>query len=358
MKVIHVVHRDKFTKGYIDFMKTKMTQYKHYFIIQAEQKLDLVDQNNVFYVKSFEKTISNELLALMDESDVIIFSGIFNSIYLLKQLPRRLLKKTYLQFWGADFYSYSEFRSPIHIRYYLHRFMRKRLYNSCAGHIFLIQGEYKKYESIFGKFDRNFVVSMPTDYVKQIVEEICELRQKKNQKTNINIMIGNSATKSNRHEEVLDWLSKYSDKKITIYMPLSYGDPEYRNRIIRIAKEKYGISAVPIVQYMSTLNYIKFLSAMDIGIINCNRQQGMGNILFLLALGKKVYIRRETTMWESYCSKGYTIFDASKIPELTYEQFLHFTSKDKEKNENICDQIFTYEQYIREWNDFFEAIKR
>lgn len=356
MKVIHVVHRDKFTKGYINFMKTHMARYQHYFIVQAEQEIDLIDQNNVFYVKGFENPISRELLTLMGQSDAVIFSGIFNSIYLLKQLPRKILKKTYLQFWGADFYSYSEIRSPLHIRYHLHKFMRKRLYSRCAGHIFLIQGEDKKYEKIFGKFSKNFVVPMPVDDLEERLHEICELRQKKRKKTKINIMIGNSATESNRHIEVLNWLTKFSDNEIMIYMPLSYGDPAYRDSLIRFSKEKYKAAAIPIVRYLNTSDYIKFLAGMDIGIFNCNRQQGMGNIELLLALGKKVYLRRETTMWQSYCSKGYTIFDAAEISKLSYEQFIGFAKRDQEINENIYDATLTYQQYVQDWNNFFESI--
>ena len=48
----------------------------------------------------------------------------------------------------------------------------------------------------------------------------------KDEKQIINILIGNSATETNNHIEVLDLLSKFKNEDIKIYVPLSYGDME------------------------------------------------------------------------------------------------------------------------------------
>lgn len=43
----------------------------------------------------------------------------------------------------------------------------------------------------------------------------------------------------------------------------------------------------PIVDFMDFNEYINFLSTIDIAIFNHKRQQGMGNIITLLGMGKK-----------------------------------------------------------------------
>lgn len=355
MKVVHVIDHDKFTVGYINFMKQYIFQHEHYFIVCSKIPLALQNQKGVFYVDSYQIPLSPSLWQLLNECDAVIFSGIFNTIYLLKQFPAHVLRKTYLQFWGGDFYNYRWSPSPVHIRYYWDKFMRKLLYQKSAGHLFLIAGEDKEYEKIFGHFTRNYIVPVPGDNDSS-AREILSLRQNAKLHANTHILVGNSASKSNGHKEVLDCLYNYRNKKIKVFIPLSYGDEQYSAAVIRYAKEKLGDAAIPITHYMSQKNYLKFLSYMDIGILNCNRQQAMGNIICLLGLGKKVYIRRDTTMWDRYCKEGYTVYDTSQIATTDFNQFINFPKSSQISNEEIFDQTYTGKDLAQKWNAFLDQI--
>ena len=84
MKIVHVLQSDKFTSGYVNFMKKHMSAYEHYFLLQSSAPLPLWDAHRVFYVETFNAPLSDDLRAVLEQCDRIIFSGVFSSIYLLQ----------------------------------------------------------------------------------------------------------------------------------------------------------------------------------------------------------------------------------------------------------------------------------
>lgn len=355
MKIVHVLQSDKFTSGYVNFMKKHMSAYEHYFLLQSSAPLPLWDAHRVFYVETFNAPLPDDLRAVLEQCDRIIFSGVFSSIYLLQQFPPRLLRKTYLQFWGGDFYNYLAPPPWFRVRTALHRRLRKRLYDSCAGHIFLIEGEEKEYRKFFAPPKTSFVAPMPSDDLEQRCALIHAQREAAAQHEGIHILVGNSATASNNHKQVLDRLRRFTNENIKIFMPLSYGDPQYRDEVIRYAQETCGDRVVPVTHYMDKFDYLKFLSTMDIGIIDCNRQQGMGNIIYLLALGKKIYLRPGTSMWDMYRANGYAVYDSEAISAMPFEEFARFDAADRAKNETIADEtLFSYAPSKHAWKIVFD----
>ena len=83
---------------------------------------------------------------------------------------------------------------------------------------------------------------------------------------------------------------------------------------------------------MDKNKYAQVLANCDVGIFNNDRQQGMGNITMMLAMGKKVYMRNTTSMWEMY----------NDVTEYIY-------SMDELYNENI-KEIANYDNCAREYN--------
>ena len=69
-------------------------------------------------------------------------------------------------------------------------------------------------------------------YPKNLFKEISTF--KVNQK--LKILVGNSATITNRHEEIFNLLTNLENKEFEIYCPLSYGDKIYANKIIQLGK--------------------------------------------------------------------------------------------------------------------------
>ncbi len=348
MSIVHVVHRDKFTSGYINFMKTEMGSENIFITLKDGFELSLVDEENIYYIENYPDCRRNsQILRILEESNLIIFTGIFDSLGLLRFLPRHILKKTYLQFWGGDFYYFAERRPLTDVSWNYWKHERVKCFKKCAGFIFLIEGEYEKFQESFKIRKPYFVAPMPAD--SRIHFRIKELRGKRRGSCT-KVLIGNSATSTNHHMGVIDWIARYRDEDMEVYIPLSYGgDNEYCEKIMAYAADKLGDKFYPVLNYMDLNSYIEFVADMDIGIFNNNRQQAMGNILMCLGLGKKVYLREDTSMWARYVEDGYQVFPIKKTECMTYEGFIDFDEAAGVKNQMLYDEKETEDKAIRLW---------
>ncbi len=352
MCIVHIVQRDKFTSGYINFMKIYMNEYHHHFIVlKKEQELKVVNQEGMVFVEDFCSKLDQATAHLLSCAEMIIVTGVFSSFQILRRLPKRILSKTYLHFWGAEFYGWAENQGKRSIKENLRFQIRKKCFKRCAGYIFLIDGEYENFQKIFGIKKRHFIAPMPDDPCKDY--KLADFRKKRNENC-VKVLVGNSATESNQHMEVIDWLQRYRSHSIQIYMPLSYGEDTYREIVIQYAQKKLGNRFFPILHYMDGKDYMEFVSQMDIGIFNNNRQQAMGNIQMCLGLGKKVFLREDTSMWKRYLKDGYMIFPIRNIEDMDYEAFRAVPSEMKEKNSSIYDEK---ESYLKEKSLWETTIK-
>lgn len=109
--IVHYVSRDKFTTGYINFMKTVMVEYDHYFITAAKGFAlnPIKDARIVYTVHDRDLCFSKEIRNLLEKSRMFIISGC-GLAYLTAFLPQNILDKTFFHFWGNDFY---RLRTPV-----------------------------------------------------------------------------------------------------------------------------------------------------------------------------------------------------------------------------------------------------
>ena len=351
-KVLHIVSNDKFTVGYINFMKMKMPVQDHFFIIsKVPERSGFADLKNIYFVeRSRILQACLKIKKLAREADQIIVSGAFDCWKIGLLFGVKDLNKTFLHFWGGDFYGLGN--PPENIWEIIKKSLKYRCYKKCAGLVFLIEGEYDKFFELTHVSQNHYVAPMPED--PKVMIDLTEYRKMENNSGVIRIIIGNSATETNQHKEIIDWMTDYMDRNIEVYVPLSYGNKQYKEQIIEYGYDKLGEKFFPLVDFMDIYSYTKLLSSMDIGIFNNNRQQALGNINVMLAMGKKLYLRKDTSMWESYCKEGYVIFSVSDARFLSFQEFTHFSVKDAEANEKLSDRENKAERAMRQWNVIFK----
>lgn len=154
------------------------------------------------------------------------------------------------------------------------------------------------------------------------------------------IQVGNSADPSNNHIEILEYLSKLESKDFAIFVPLSYGQNNgYTKIIIEKGFELLGERFIPLSEYLDLKTYNFILSQVDVAIMNHNRQQGVGNIVTLLNMGKKVYVNESITTYNDFKVKGISLyginndlFQAKSIESIVYY--------DKDINERNIKNIY------------------
>ncbi len=357
-KIVHLITHEKFTADYINFMKIYMKDYEHIFILTAyshsrDENIDgkLVDENNIIrYSGRKRMLIGRDIRKIIEEADKIIVSGIFGIETIIYYWPCHIFKKMYLHYWGGDFYP---LRKPVPLKDYrrrFHRYMLKTCFKRSAGAIFLIDGEYEVFKTITGiTKKRVFTAAMPHAFDKDFL-----YLKYRNASDGIplRIILGNSATSENQHKYVFEILQHLKDENIEIFCPLSYGDEAYGKDIAILGEKIFGSKFHPIFEWISMEKYIKFLSTFDIGIFGCDRQQAMGNINSLLRLGKKVYLRSDTSMFFNYTKVGFKCYDIETIRDSSVEDLKYFPEKNS--NEKIADSWNTVDYIRAQWSKIFE----
>ena len=151
-------------------------------------------------------------------------------------------------------------------------------------------------------------------------------------------------------------LSKFRNQNIKVYVPLSYGDKEYVHRVIKSGRDLLGEKFVPMTDYMDVDEYYKHLSQIDIALFGMKRQQALGNIMALLYMGKKVYLREHSVL-EHYssnvccCNTGIV----EEIDRMSFDQFIYFGQGKAEENERIMRLMFQKDSVVKSWNMIFNA---
>lgn len=102
-----------------------------------------------------------------------------------------------------------------------------------------------------------------------------------------------------------------------------------------------------MVEFKENSEYLNFLAEIDIAIFAHERQQGMGNILTLLELGKKVYLKKNTTSWKFLNEIDLKIFEFKNLNIDKIENI------DKKNNSKIIKSLFTVNKYQKQLERIF-----
>lgn len=306
--ILHISVLEKFIPPFIDFLEDHFEEdNKHIFLILGDCcSHAIIQKKNVINFENFGIKNIIKLYKFTKMAEKIILHGLSgNKLVVLLSLQPWLLKKCYWAIWGGDLYSYKLanrslgwYRNEIFRRFFIRR----------LGHLVTyVEGDVdlaRKWYGARGQYHE--CLMYPSNLYKEV---------KIPDKTGnaLTIQIGNSADPSNEHIEIFEILSCHKNENIKIYAPLSYGNPEYAKKVIEKGKEIFNDKFIPITDFMNYDCYLKYLAGIEVGIFNHRRQQGMGNIITLLGLGKKVYIRADVTSWGLYEKIGVKTFSIDEL---------------------------------------------
>ena len=230
--ILHITHREKFIPQFIDFINEHFDSKEHRFLFMDKIGYDygLTHAHHVEWIDRKSKIFS--LLYAMHTADKIILHGLWNErIIQLLFLQPWLLSKCYWVMWGGDFY-FPEKQSLI----------KKQVIKRIGHLVSFIHGDI---EIVRQQYNASGRVHESFMYPSNLFQESPYCHQQKETKV---IQIGNSADPTNNHIEIFHKLLPYKDENIQIIVPLSYGDIEYREHILKIglvlALDPYRLRAV------------------------------------------------------------------------------------------------------------------
>ena len=337
-------------------MKTYINDVEHYFILIKNEKypLNVVNGDNILVLNhSVDLLFNSNVQILIKNCEKFIISGLFEVIEFIDFYDNAVWNKVYLQFWGGDFYTFRDINKNANLL--LQRHITLKCINKCQGIINLIEEDYSELLKVFPVKKKHFVASMPMDPIelKSIrFEEYIE-NYLKTEKKVCRITLGNSAAIENNHIEAFNLLKHLKNDNIEICSPLSYGNMNYREQVIEIGKQYFGKKFNPLTELMEKKEYIRYLSTCDIGIFNNNRQQGMGNILYLLRMGKKVYLRKDTAMYNSFIRRGFFIHNIEEVASSNLKTLTYISDDEITNNISVAKKILGYEYEAGLWQKVF-----
>jgi len=174
--------------------------------------------------------------------------------------------------------------------------------------------------------------------------------------TGISILLGNSATPSNYHQDALEKLSRSPiAERISIYCPLSYGDPQYAEEVSRLGQKLFSTRFHGMMEFLPPEQYYEFLGHIDLAMMNHDRQQALGNIFALLYIGKKVYIRDDNPIFTWFGEQEMVVGNVREIFEGGTHIPVSLTPEEALKNHRVMEELLSESNYQRMWLPILEG---
>lgn len=160
------------------------------------------------------------------------------------------------------------------------------------------------------------------------------------------ILIGNSATETNNHLELFDYLRELDLGGRRLIAPLSYGNAWYRDEIIRLGKKLFGNRFVPLRSYLPLQEYYEHIATCGTVVMNHVRQQGGTTIAAALYKGAKVFLRKESPVLDFYRNMGITLFTIQDDLLRKRNIFDPLSSDDMTRHRSILSGYWSYEAAV------------
>ncbi|MDD5513470.1 MAG: TDP-N-acetylfucosamine:lipid II N-acetylfucosaminyltransferase, partial [Candidatus Omnitrophica bacterium] len=160
------------------------------------------------------------------------------------------------------------------------------------------------------------------------------------------ILLGNSGFPTGNHLDALQKLRSLNGKyNFRVLCPLGYGDPAYIQYLIQKAAAILKDRFVPLTEFLEKQAYFSLLRYIDIIFMFQNRTQGGGNAAAGLYFGKKVYFKRENTLYRFFKENGLEVFDIETyFSDGANHVFDELPAGIKEKNRQIILELFSNEK--------------
>ena len=361
LKILHIIKDDKFSIPMVQMFDMESRLENRAVLIGHENESKYIKDMSM--VECVPPDSIDSLLRTADY-DVVFFHSLLMSEW--KHLLRVPKQKTVIWWmWGYDFY---------HLKYGVSPFVRTKQYKKGSlfllkhrrgvaaywakhlyEHLFLFKLMYYSWmkKKVIARLDYfNPVLPYEFEAMKKYPYFNAKLFYYKRTIPNYSylfstidngsIFLGNSATYSNSHADIINKLETLPELRNTIFIPLSYGDGGsiYVNQLkslIKESKHHYNILTdfIPYDEYCSMLSKSPFMIS---GVL---RQQAMANIQFALRNAVKLFFFRDSDVYKYLKSKGYIVFTIEDIDEqsflkpLTYEEGLNNYNLNKLETEEL-----------------------
>lgn len=352
MKILHIMPElNIYSSSFKDFIHKEFYDSSHEFFMIKKPKgkgihillCELINFLRLLNLIIIKKKISN--------SEKVILHGLFNVPLLITLFVfKNFREKSFWFIWGGDLYNFEVNKS---IFFKIKEKMRKKIIGEMPAILTFNKGNYYLVKDKYNSFAKHYRAFYPFAIDFSKLDKFVSSKERSEQ---INILMGNSAACTNNHIKAIDLLKKFRKERIRIYTPLSYGgSKKYINDVRKKGNLIFNKKFIDLTIRLPPSKYFKLLSRINVAIFNHERPQGMGNILPLLYMGKKVFIRKEIVSWDLFKELGIKAYDTNSIDKLNFHEFVFLDTSIMKKNHNRIYEYFSNQRCIDEWKKIFKS---
>ena len=354
--IVHIGTESMLIRDFIEFVNEVDVENRHLYFVWKKKDMQLISTNQSIILQRYslfsmllQPLLLRRLFKELSRADKIILHGlneIFTMLIILLR-PSLFRKKGVWFYWGAELHKFKS--AVLNVKTRLLLLIQTKTVRNVGYLAVGIPGEY---DNIRTFFDIEPTPFWSFKYPSNVLD-FTETHETKSvdfiQPTSLKIMIGHSADPSNEHLKLLNKLNQLLSKKddYSLYMPLSYGINENIEEIKRKGSDLFREKFVPILKLLSLSDYRNYLSEINMAIFPQKRQQGMGNITYLLANGSTVYLHPEANHSVYFKKLGIIIGSTEEI-------VLQPISKaESTSNRRIMAEVFSKETLKKQLLDLF-----
>jgi dTDP-N-acetylfucosamine:lipid II N-acetylfucosaminyltransferase len=290
----------------------------------------------------------------------------YDYIKILKQIKKTHPNiKIIWVFWSGEFYQLQTLKKNIYFSYSL-------VYLKKNDRLFLLKNALRKIKRFFINNEKELINSYSKiDYFASFIKEdffnVAKISKSKfthlefsylsiNQFINNDysipnlgnsILINHSSDPSLNHFEIIEFLSK---KAVTnkIIIPLSYGDTDYKNILKQDLYLFKNLNIYIEENFIHPDKYVKYLNEVGFAIFNNVIQQGLGNLILLVWIGVKIFLRTENSTYIQFTNWGLKIYSVNY--DLDSETFVNKMSvEDVKHNRKILLSVISKEKILENY---------
>jgi len=290
---------------------------------------------------------------LLYRAKSIVLHGFFygwkHSLFWIANIS--LIKKSTWVIWGSDLYL-----RLINLKKNENRFshgLMSLIVRSFRNISCYIPGDYKLAKQTYktkAKYIKTFY-NNPVNW-----KLLDEMNGKKAQSSRVLFLVGNCADSASKHIEIFHKLSRYKEENIGVISPLSYGDAEYGKTVANAGYSIFGQKFTPIFELLSPEEYAKLLASIDVAVFNHDRQRALGNIISLLYLRKKVYIKNDISLWRYFEDISIKVFNTYDIEKDSFLSLQSMEDEIRQSNRVIIYNDLSDEKCVSYWKTIFDDL--
>ena len=360
MKILHLMREEKFTQGIAEFYDSHFNNGEHEICYVTKKGSTQI--NHSLSIKQFEFYSncfrSKTFYRFIKKYDwIIIHSIFFGTKVKLAFILNKLLKKIIWIEWGFDLYN-SDSKKGFSNRV-IDTYFKTHLFEIVC----IFEPDINYYRKIFPKSKVKIVYApyiysqTPPDLLRYSNESRLKITIKNNDP--FYIQVGHQSNKQIDHIKTLTRLLKFKENNIKIVLPLSYGDKNNALRVKKFAMENFKKDKIIVLEdFLPKDDYVKILNRIDIAIFETQRQIGLGNINRLVFKNTKLFLTKDSIMYNYFINNGVPVESADDIDFMSFDDFIKpKQSKNADKFLSFVNRLSDYSWKLQLWQNIFASLE-